>query len=137
MLTSQDERIYKSALPLLIWTVSSYKAPSSWVRNSHFHRAPFPIGATHQTSTRKLSLFRGILNTSHQQDLFACLTYRKGCIIFYVRNQFCSMVILIRSGLPFFRYEKLSQCSQPPWSLTAAEQMKNNSCYHILILKPA
>lgn len=52
MLVLQDLRIYKSALSLLIWTVSTHKAPSSWARSSHFHRAPFLTGATHPASTR-------------------------------------------------------------------------------------
>lgn len=46
-------------------------------------------------------------------------------------------MIPIRFGLFFSWYEKLSQCYQPPQSLNAAEQMKNNSCYRIPVLKSA
>lgn len=33
--------------------------------------------------------------------------------------------------------KSFQHCSQPPQRLNAAEQMKNNSCYRILMLKPA
>lgn len=92
MLTFQDQRIYKSALPLLMWTVSTHKAPRGWIRKSHFHRAPFLTGATHQTSTRTPKPVQGNLE---------CLS----------TSRTCSLAVSTEKDVSFFMWGTSSvQC---------------------------
>lgn len=84
MLTFQDQRIYKSALPLLMWTVSTHKLPGVESETVISTEPLFSLELHIKPPPEHLSLFRGISNASQPAGLVLLLylqkrTYRSLC----------------------------------------------------------